>query len=629
MEKRRLGSPYAFKPGDAEDFARHIGARTFQKGNELFFTYCPYCNGGGRDKNTFSIDLRSGKFHCFRAGCGRNGNMLSLARDFDFSLGQNADEYYQPRRHYRRFKKPKEPIKPTDAAITYLESRGISAAIANNYHVTEKDGKIAFPHMDADGNIVTIKYRNPSPKEGESKEWFEANCKPILYGMRQCNSTNKTLIVTEGQIDALSVAEAGMENAVSVPGGARGFTWVPYCWDWMSQWERIIIFGDHEHGHITLYDEFRERWKSKVWHVREADYLDCKDANEILQKYGKEQVRICVEHAEQPPIRRVVDLSEVKDINPDDKEKLRTCLWKLDEVLHGGLPFGQLTLFTGKAGDGKSTLANQMIVYAINQGYKCFVYSGELPGATLKSWMTSQAAGPDYIIPVRNPQDEEKIDKYVIDEHTREQINNWFHERVWIYDSDSFEDEDEEPVKIIELLEETIARYGVRVILLDNLMTAMDMEPGGIQDKYDRQSVFIKKLTRIAMKYNVLVMLVAHKRKNAGGDVNDTVSGSADIVNLASVVISYERSYDPTETRNIRWLKVTKNRNYGDLSKGILMEYDPASKRVFEEKNNGERKKRLNWIYEWADSSALEEVEEDVLPWDENGKIEGGKNGEV
>ena len=64
--------------------------------------------------------------------------------------------------------------------------------------------------------------------------------------MNHCNPDNPTLVLTEGQIDSLSVAEAGIENAVSVPTGAKGFTWIPYCWDFLSQFKTLVVFGDCE-----------------------------------------------------------------------------------------------------------------------------------------------------------------------------------------------------------------------------------------------------------------------------------------------------------------------------------------------------------------------------------------------
>ena len=156
-------------------------------------------------------------------------------------------------------------------------------------------------------------------------------------------------------------------------------------------------------------------------------------------------------------------------------------------------------------------------------------------------------------------------------------------------------------------MEQVINQYEVRVILIDNLMTVMDLEPSISSDKFDRQSQFMKKLTRLALQYNALIILVAHKRKNNGGsNINDDVSGSADISNLASIVMSYERF---SEDANKRLLKVTKNRFTGRLFlEGFLMSYDDASKRIY---MNDQEKNR---VYGWSNAQS-EEPEEEEFPW--------------
>ena len=603
-----MRGPYEFKADDAEDFARAVGIKASRTGDELFFRECPYCRGQTKDRRTFSINLKTGLFKCFRATCGAQGNMITLARDFNFSLGQNTDEYYNPQRHYKIWNEPKEPITPKEGALAFLESRGIPADVAARYEVTEtKEGNIVFVFRDEVGKIQLIKYRNPAPKENEAKEWSERNCKPILFGMWQCNLENKTLIITEGQMDSLAVSAAGLENAVSVPTGAKGFSWVPYCWNWMQNFEKIIVFGDHEKGQITLYAEILSRWKNRVWCVRAEDYLDCKDANDILRKHGADQVRKCVENATQPPVSNTIEFSEVEKIDINDIEKLPTGIERLDETLRGGLPFGQVVLVTGKSGDGKSTFANQIIVNAIERQYKTFIYSGELPNYLLKGWIMFQAAGPDNIRTIRRYGGKGIFE---VEPEVKTKINEWLRGYAWIYDNKIATDEEVEQIKLIELLNDNIQRNGIRVILLDNLMTAMDLEPGTAADKYERQSGFMKKLARIAMKHNALIILVAHKRKMGATETNDTVSGSADIVNLASVVISYERG-KKEDGDNIRWLRVTKNRLTGDTTGdgGIKLEFNEKSKRIHE------TIAAADWHYSW-EFTAHEEEKQMELPWE-------------
>ena len=112
---------YKFDREDAIRFGREIRARYCVKGDELRFDRCPYCLGGsnGKDKGTFSINLDTGQFKCLRASCDAHGNMITLARDFNFSLGTEVDEYYRPNKRFRNIhRKEKQQTKP--AAVKFL-----------------------------------------------------------------------------------------------------------------------------------------------------------------------------------------------------------------------------------------------------------------------------------------------------------------------------------------------------------------------------------------------------------------------------------------------------------------------------------------------------------------------------
>lgn len=575
-------SPYEFKEQDAFDFARHVHAETNVRNGELFFKICPYCNPKPTRDNikSFSINLTTGRFKCFRASCGVQGNMITLAKDFDFSLGNEVDEYYQPKKQYRKFKKQEKPIEPKLEAIQYLESRGISEEVAKEYEITvqtDKPNILVFPFYDEKGVLQFVKYRKADydKEKDKNKEWCEANCKPILFGMKQCKDFSR-LVITEGQVDSLSVATAGIPNTVSVPTGAKGFTWVPYCWNWINQFEEIVVFGDFEKGHITLLDELSRRLKITVKHVREEDYKDCKDANEILKKYGKEQVRACVENAVIVPMKQVKPLSSVKNVDIFKLPKLQTGIRQVDRLLYGGLPFGGVTLISGKTGEGKSVLASQIMISAVSQGYKCFAYSGELVDFQFKNIMDFQIAGSRHIFEYQNGWGDSA---YNISETNRNLISDWYDDKFWLYDNSIIENDEQE--SLVSVTENVIMQYGVKVILLDNLMTAIDLEVAYGSDKYERQGLFVKKLARLATRHNVLILLVAHKRKNNfSTNENDEISGSSDISNLAMVTIAYEKNnkIEPSQ----RLCKVSKNRLFGKTeTKGYILDYDEKSKRIY------------------------------------------------
>ena len=604
---------YEFKESDALEFARASGIQTKQRSDELRFLQCPYCRGGRNgDKGTFSINLINGQFKCLRSSCSVSGNMITLVRDFSwFSLGRDVDTYYKTgkQKKYRSFKKM-QPIKPKPAALAYLESRKISAVTAERYQITvqsEHENVLVFPFLDEKGAMQFIKYRKTdfNPENDSSKEWCETNCKPILFGMYQCNLENKTLILTEGQIDSLSVAESGIENAVSVPNGKNGFTWIPYCWDWLENFETLIVFGDCERGSITLLDEMRKRFHGIIKAVRQQDYRGCKDANELLQKYGRDAVKKAVDQAEKVAIDQVKEIADIEAVDLFSLPKISTGIASIDRVLSGGVYLGQTVILTGKRGDGKSTLGSQIVANALNAGKSVFAYSGELPDYFFKRWLDFQIAGQHHVIDRAG--DAGSINYYIPDSKVHK-ISEWYRGRAYLFDGQSTDN-------LTITIEKTIQQYGVQLIFLDNLMSILD-SVGLDKDLYRVQSGFVDALVKVSKKYNVAVILVVHPRKNSlGADDNDVVSGSSDITNKVDVVMTYKRDKKMPDTE--RLLTISKNRLTGKLAvgeKSVTLYYDEASKRISD--NREDFRKPYGWETDQDGFISISQIEQMEIPFD-------------
>lgn len=546
-------------------FASFTGIRHKVKRDEVTFEYCPYCKSNSKDKETFSINLNTGKFHCFRASCGVSGNMITLSKDFNFQLSEDVDRYINRNyfdNRFRRFKS--EHFESKDPAIRYMKSRGISENTCKKYEITTKaddDNVLVFPFKDQDGEMRFIKYRNMTFKKGDpgSKEWCEKDCMPILFGMAQCNLDNKTLIITEGQIDSLSVAEVGFDNAVSVPTGAKGTTWIPHCYDWMlKNFKEIIVFGDYENNMITLSDMIGNRFKRSmnVRVVRKEDYQGCKDANELLNTKGKQAVADAINNAQAMLNSKVKDMADVEYVDLSKKPKVKTLYSKLDDLLKGGMMMGQVVLVTGKRGNGKSTFASQLVCSALSQNYNSFMYSGELPDYWVKSWIDGQIYGNQNLT---NSQIKE--------------CEDWYRGRLFIYSNEIIDNDETDD--LLAALTDTIIKKDIKFAVLDNLMTAIDA--GTNEALYRKQSEFVGKLAKIAKAYEMVIVLVAHPRKSKAEFDNDDVSGSADITNRVDVVMSYDK--DNQRGDDIRVLKVTKNRISGKLD-SYTMYYSDMSKRI-------------------------------------------------
>lgn len=592
---------YEFNAEDVYRFAGFKGIETSQKGNELFFKYCPYCNGGGRDKETMSVNLSTGAFKCFRASCGKQGHFVELARDFDFRL-----EFDEPKQ-YKALPQPKV-VEIRDKAVEFLNSRGISRSTAERYKITthkKHSNVVIFPFYDENNVLVALKYRKTDfdKEKDKCKEWFEKDTKPILFGMAQCVDFER-LIITEGQIDSLSVAECGLHNAVSVPNGAMGFTWLSNCWEWITKFKEVVVFGDHEKGKITLIDTLLKRLPHTqiVKSVRQEDYLCEKDANDILMRYGKEAVIKAVENAKVPDVEYVKQLSEIEAVNLMQLPKIKTCIPKLDRAI-GGLYLGQVILLSGKRGEGKSTFASQLIVEALEQNHNVFAYSGELPAYHFKNWIDLQIAGINHIERTTN---EYNDTEYYIKKETIGVINNWYRNRAYIFDNSALQSEEYEG--LLKIVEKAICRYNIKLVMIDNLMTALDDDMSS--DIFRKQSAFVKSVARMAKTYDVVVILIAHPKKSNSEFNNDTVSGSSDITNAVDVVMNYERCHDGGQVDSK--ITVTKNRLTGRLLTGdnaVKLAYSEASKRIIQSEDYGNRNKEYS-CFRKSDKQIITEAEE-------------------
>ena len=393
-------------------------------------------------------------------------------------------------------------------------------------------------------------------QKGFDKEYY-------YKGMVYCVTvpTGMILIRQEGHIsvtgncDALSVIEAGYPNVVSVPNGCSNTKWIEYNWEWLEQFDKIILWFDNDEPGIKARNEVIYRlgtWRTYYIEVDEPNYSiegrPLKDANEVLYFLGKAKVLEYINKPFEVPVERVLDLAEAEEFDIESAEGLYTGIKDLDNQIYK-IVFGTLNIVTGKSGSGKSIFVNQIaICQALQQGYDVFVFSGELPPPILRNWVEINMIGKECIT---------MKDNYarIMNKDKREQMRNWYKNRILVYDNDS----DLTATSILNKMEEVARKCGTKVFLLDNLMM-IDLEcseEGRLQAEKD----FTHKLINFAKKYNVLVFLVAHPRKTGETRLTkEDIAGSGNIVNLAHTVFGIHR-YSKQEKEGIK-------KSTGDYLKG-------------------------------------------------------------
>lgn len=530
---------------------------------------CPFCGGGdSNDLYTFCVSLETGAYKCFRGSCGVSGDFKRLAE----RMGERVDA--SPR---SALKASSQYIPPTskcyaltDDIISYFDRRGISEATLNAYGVSaDEKGNILFP-FTMDGELVFVKHRKLKRLKNDPKEWPDRDTRPILFGMELCNPS-LPLVVTEGQIDALSLYEAGIPNAVSVPQGCENLKWIEECWDWLEQFSEIILFGDNDiPGRRMIAQVVKRLGEARCRIVEEypagMDGNELKDANEILCELGSLALLDCVEDAKDIPIRGLINLAKVVPVDPTTIPRIKTNIPALDAAI-GGLREGAVTVVTGKAGDGKSIITGQILLNAIEQGYPVCAYSGELTGEEFQNWINLQAAGSDYITLKQDPVKRKMVP--TVPKDVERAIMDWYDGKFFLYNNEEvFENNQSE--SIVNLFIAAHRKYGCRLFLVDNLLTSVSDS----EEETRAQGRFVNVLKRFAKKYSVHVIIVAHARKLAPGKTSigqDDISGNSAVVKLSHSAFVMQRP-------NIR---VIKSRDNG--FQGIIeCCYCPDSRRVYQ-----------------------------------------------
>lgn len=377
-------------------------------------------------------------------------------------------------------------------------------------------------------------------------------------------------------------------NAVCLGSGVE-WDAIVKCRPFFELFPYVVIVTPNALARERLVKELPPRLSTSVVYVIEdSGFRGCKTLREYIDAYGSDRLLDIYSGAVELPAYGLLDLSEVETRDLTKVPRTLSGFEKLDKSM-GGFFAGELSVWTGKRGIGKSTILSQMLLGAVDQGHRVCAYSGELDKAQFREWTYLQAAGPDHIgyrddpltgkrLPTVNPQ----VDKL---------ISEWLHERFWLFDLERNTRHD--PEAILSQFSYAKMRYGADVFLVDNIM-AVDFRCVRESDFYREQSRFTQALASFAKRQHVHVHLVVHPRKSSSGAAGkttaDDVHGSGDITNRADNVFFLTTRIDGTERKPV--LVVLKNRDFGATGEAWL-DFDKKSRRFFP--LGGDPKKALGW----------------------------------
>lgn len=380
-------------------------------------------------------------------------------------------------------------------------------------------------------------------------------------------------------------------NAVSLP--------LAGCWNDLSKcraffelFPYVVVVAADDTQRARMVEEIQRRvCYMPILVVPGANFKGCRTLTEFFGSFGYKAVEYLLTGAEELPAYGLLNLAEVEAPDLSGAKRTISHIPELDRAI-GGFYAGELSVWTGKRGGGKSTLLGQLLLQAVDQGHRVCAYSGELPAHVFKRWIYLQAAGPNNI--------EEHTDKstgkrfYTVPPHIRKRIDQWMDRQFFLYDLGISSAHDED--SILAVFEMARRCYGCDVFLADNLMTAR-LKAMRDSDYYRAQSNFTGRLVTFSKRFDAHVHLVAHPRKSKGLLEGDDISGSGEIVNRADNAFALSRLSE-TEVDRAGFqcgLTVLKNRAFGSQA-NIGLDFEPASRRFYKA-GTGSPDWRFGWEY--------------------------------
>lgn len=463
-----------------------------------------------------------------------------------------------------------------------------------------------------------------------------SGCEMIPYNITSILRKDKCYIC-EGEIDALTLMECGLPEAISVPtGGAnRNLSWLDRFIQTHFQDKSVIYLTlDMDEVGVKMMNELIRRLGSE--RIRVVVWDDgCKDANDELRQHGKDGVLRCIREAMEVPLQGIQTVkTPLIEQALDDmflnglSQGAKLGISNMDNLI--GAEEGRFCVVTGRPGDGKSEFVDEMVTrLCMLYGWRVAFFSPENhPLKYHLAKLISRITGREFrkgkitdelyeacklwlhqnmchIVPGSDYDDIADFSDVTIEDTAEgtEQRSDEQQDVSSTLDKLHHEQNIDKKVRLMRMLEsrhsesesytldellatarEAVSRRGVKILVVDPLNSVKPNKEGQSMKELDWYLEVCNELLGFAHRYNVLVILVAHPRKvdrslmegkKRRVEMND-IAGTSDFANKCDYCIVVDRN-DNLQVVNIFVDKV-KFKNLGTRGSAML-HYDMTSGR--------------------------------------------------
>ena len=513
----------------------------------------------------------------------KNQKAKCASYDWERGLGtcHNCNTSFQLHTYQRKGASEKVYVRPTETTyqppatkvIGWFETRGISQQTLIDLNVGEgseympQTGKtentIKFNYFMGD-QLINVKYRDGRKNfklyKGAEKVFYNINS---IVGYDNC-------VITEGEMDVLALHEAGIKNAISVPNGAtlnsNNLDYLDNCIDYFEDKEKVILAVDSDDAGQALQAELVRRLGAEVCFLVSFD--DCKDANEYLQKYGKEKLQERISTARPVPLENVTTFKDIEDeitdfVRNGFKKGFQVGLQNFDDIF--STYTGQFITVTGIPSSGKSDFVDQMVVgYNNNYGWKTAFASPENAPTYLHAHKLMRKTWQG--MPSSKDIHGEKWN----------QVADHINDNYFFIDMERYTLE-----SVLRKGAELVKRKGIKCLVIDPFNKVRDVDCK-TEDVNRYTMEYLTKIEMFAKKYDVLVFIVAHPTKmykTQDGKIEEptmyNIKGGGEWYDASYHGLLVHRDYD-AKTTKVKVLKC-KFQNLGENGAEAYFTWEPRS----------------------------------------------------
>ena len=541
---------------------------------------CPMCSherkSENKKKKCASYDWERGLGTCHN--CNTTFQLHTFQRK-----GGSDKVYVKPQ--------PLDNVSLTSKVTKWFGTRGISQRTLKDLNVSEgpeympqtnkEENTIKFNYMMG-GNLINVKYR-----DGRKNFKLYKGAEKIFYNIDSVVG-HKFCVIVEGEMDVLALHEAGIKNVISVPNGAtlnnNNLDYLDNCIDYFTDKDKIIIAVDQDEPGQALQQELIRRLGAEICYT--CSFNDCKDANEYLLKYSKDELIKVINKAKPVPLENVTTFKDIEGdvcdfVQNGFKPGYQIGLRDFDNIF--STYTGQFITVTGIPSSGKSDFVDQMVIgYNQNYSWKIAFASPENAPTYLHAHKLMRKIWQG--MPSKVDINSDKWDR--ISEHINE---NFFFIDMERYTLDS----------ILRKGAELVKRKGIKCLVIDPFNKIRDVNASSIDvNAYTLE--YLTKIETFARKYDVLVIVIAHPTKmykNSDGKIEEpnmyNIKGGGEWYDASYHGLLVHRDYE-NRTTKVKVLKV-KFQNLGENGAETFFTWETRSGCYIPYKNHISENTVLPW----------------------------------